>query len=213
MNTALVEALREKFPSAKAALRAMGLDETLLDADTGKDSLADKVMRILVRRYGTQRAALRKLGMDASLLDEPEHMRSDPRGGTGGTWREGADKFGLRSSSRDNIPPKIETNEEDLSRDEDLSEEEERALQEHAAKMREEGMDSRVIDSAMRMARDVLRGNARVMKVPDAPSWRPWADRGSEAHDFELNSPEVGRGVAPPQGLDSRRRSGKFTAS
>ena len=67
MSTALVEALREKFPSAKAALRALGLDETLLDDGTGKradDNLADKVMRILVRRYGTQRAALRNLGMD-----------------------------------------------------------------------------------------------------------------------------------------------------
>ena len=133
-------------------------------------------------------------------------MRSDPRGGTGGTWREGADKFGLRSSSRDNIPPKIETNEEDLSRDEDLSEEEERALQEHAAKMREEGMDSRVIDSAMRMARDVLRRQRQGHdRFPMRHHGDPWADRGSEAHDFELNSPEVGRGVAPPQGLDSRQ--------
>ena len=35
MTTRLVEALREKFPSAKAALRALGLDETLLDGDTG----------------------------------------------------------------------------------------------------------------------------------------------------------------------------------
>jgi hypothetical protein len=37
----------------------------------------------------------------AATLDlEEDSMRSDPRGGTGGTWREGADKFGLRSSSR-----------------------------------------------------------------------------------------------------------------
>ena len=90
-------------------------------------------------------------------------MRSDPRGGTGGevlggVHRPSEDKFGLRRHSDDSIPEKVETNWEDLSKDDDLlSEEEERSLAEHAAQMRERGEDSRVIDHAMRMARDVLR--------------------------------------------------------
>jgi hypothetical protein len=94
MNTALVAALREKYPDMRSALRRLGLDESLADStDTGKDSLAEKVMRILVRRYGTRHAALRKLGMDTSMIDpsrreeEESSMRGghfDPRDHSGG---------------------------------------------------------------------------------------------------------------------------------
>jgi hypothetical protein len=105
----------------------------------------------------------------------------------------------LRSSSRDNIPPKIETNEEDLtSQDEDLTEEEERALAEHAAKMREKGEDSVVIDRAMRMARDVLRRQRQGHdRFPMRHHGDPWADRGTDA------TGNFGMGVDPPKGLDS----------
>lgn len=225
--TQLVDALRAKFKDGRSALRALGLDESLLDSeDTLLRKNADKVINQLLKRFGSTQKVLQKLGMDASMLDEPdrevlesakrgEHF--DPRDGTpgvvvGGRERSGEDKFGLRRSSRDGIPPKVETNEEDLSRDEDLSEEEERALAEHAADMRRRGEDSRVIDHAMRMARDVLRrqrGHAddRRREARDRFPMRhhgdPLVDRGTEARD---NWGGEGEPFLADHGLDRRNR-------
>jgi hypothetical protein len=52
MTTPLVDALRAKFKDGRSALRAMGLDESLLDGEG--DLLrkhADKFIRLLVQRY------------------------------------------------------------------------------------------------------------------------------------------------------------------
>jgi len=163
MGMALVKALRAKYSSRKEALRALGVDENLLDDD------ADDRYR--------KRTRLR-LGKDSSpsMLTEPEHMRSDPRGGTGGEVqggirRKGEDDFTVPASGS-NVPRKIESNAENLSsgatddeEDDWLSEEEQRSLwqsaQDERRRLRERGYDEDRIDEIVEMsqgqARDCLR--------------------------------------------------------
>jgi hypothetical protein len=210
--TQLADALRAKFKDGRAALRALGVDENLLDGEG--DLLrkhADKFIRLLVQRYGSDKAVLRKLAMDESMLTEPEHMKSDPRGNTGGeveggVARRGEDNFGLRSS-RDNLPPKVETMPEENTDEDEFSPEEEQSLQDYATDMRKRGDDAEVIDRAMRMARDFLRrhrGHAddRLPQRVDVQDKMPL--RGGRFDRARFNHDEFG--VEPPHGLDSSRR-------
>jgi hypothetical protein len=149
----LVEAIRAKYSTPQAALRALGLDTTLLNPE--EDSLARKVKRIL--------ADLNKLAMDADLLGEPEHMRSDPRGEggggggeiEGGVPRRGMDRFGLRRSSKDSIEPKIEEMQEEvLGASDDEDDELYDPLREH---LRKNGLDEESVERACELAKDHVR--------------------------------------------------------
>ena len=162
----LVKAIREKFPDLRSAIRKLGLDESLADSVEGTllRKNPKRFVDFCVKQFGSEGAVLSRLGMDAApFLTEPEPiMKSDPRGGTGGeieggTFRRGEDKFGLRRHADDDLHEKVETMPaENLSEDE-FSPEEEQSLREYAEDMHRQGKDRRVIDDAMRMARDFLR--------------------------------------------------------
>ena len=73
MSRRLLEALKARYKTPGAALRALGVDENLLggsDGDLLREN-ADKFVSLLLHRYGSQRAVLQKLAMDASMLTEP----------------------------------------------------------------------------------------------------------------------------------------------
>jgi hypothetical protein len=91
-------------------MKRLGLDEFVGVQDEHDDPLhkyADRVVDQLLKRFGTPQRVLTKLGMDQAMLTEPEHMRSDPRGGTGGKI-EGKDDFEVPGSGS-SVPRKIET--------------------------------------------------------------------------------------------------------
>lgn len=100
MSRRFLEALKSKYGTPRAAMAALGLDMALLRDEPENDLLhkhADRVVDALLKRFGTPQRVLAKLGMDEARLTEPEHMKSDPRDGTGGeieggVWREGEDR-------------------------------------------------------------------------------------------------------------------------
>jgi hypothetical protein len=215
MTTKLVEALRKNFPDARSALRKLGLDETLLD-DTGEllRKNPQKFIDLCIKRYGSQKAVLSRLGMDASMLDEPAHMKSDPRGGSGGevaggTWRKGEDSFDVPEGSR-SMAPKVEQMPAENTGEDALPEEEERSLQEQAADWKRRGATDQEIERHLGFARDALRRHHRRAqdRLPARIDIQDGKDRMPLNH-LDANNHSPMTGVAPPQGLDSSINSSR----
>jgi hypothetical protein len=158
--------------------------------------------------------------MDESMLTEPEHMKSDPRGGGGGErggWRSGQDTFDLPSGSP-NLSKKVEAMppqnmhggevRETLGGEDEFTPEEEQSLQDYATDMHKRGDDAEVIDRAMRMARDFLRRH-RGHADDVLPSRVDVQDK-MPLRAGHFNKPRFGRDfevVEPPHGLDSSNSS------
>ena len=150
MSRRFLEALKAKYGTPQAVMAVLGLDAALLKDESENDVLhkhAGKVIDLLMKRYGgsTQRV-LQKLGMDEAMLT--------------GVARRGEDRFGLRRSSRDDIPPKIETMpEQNLSsgwRAED-DEPDDDGYERFRERMREHGLSEDEVEEACELARDHVR--------------------------------------------------------
>lgn len=95
------------------------------------------------------------------LLTEPEHRRSDPRGGTGGeieggVARRGEDRFGLRPS-RDNLPREIEEMPKENLSSPWAEDDEPDDLEPFRQRMREHGLSEDEVEEACKLARDHVR--------------------------------------------------------
>ena len=228
--SALVEALRSKYKGDhRAALRALGVDEDLLDDPGSRQRKRDKAMR---RHIDEMLSLLDTLGADSDPSMRAEEATSerggrfDPRGSggggeiVGGPEREGKDRRHARG--RDTDPPIVHPASEQnrgrgpgTAEDEELTEEEERSLQASAADWKKKGATDEEIERNLDFARDALRrhrGRAgdvlpKRVDVQDGKDRMPLRggkfNRPRFTHDeFEVENPNEGKFLVD-HGLDA----------